>query len=154
MNLFNLERAFRHKRERGWDTVYITVDFHDVLFKGKYASDQDFELAPYAGSVMRWATLRPDIKLIAFTCSYARDFDRVNKWLEEHGIKFDYLNCNPECGDTKLASFERKFYFNIMLEDKAGFELEHDWLNIINELKRIGEWNLPELQQKALTNPK
>lgn len=145
MNIFNIERAFRHKKERGWDTIYLAVDFHDCLFAGKYGSDQDFVFSPGAERVMRWASLRPDIKLIAFTCSYAHDFERVNKWLATHGIKFDYLNCNPECGDTQLASFSKKFYFNILLDDKAGFEAEKDWFLVRQELERIGEWNLEEL---------
>ncbi len=150
MSPFNIERAFKWKKERGWDTLYIAVDFHDCLFPGKYSTDQELILAPYAGSVLRWATLRPDIKLIAFTCSYAKDFKRVNAFLNTHGINFNFLNCNPECGNTELASFSKKFYFNILLDDKAGFECETDWLLIINELKRIGEWNLEELQKKRL----
>lgn len=139
MNLFNLERAFRTKKERGWDKIYIAIDFHDTIFKGYYQTDQEFEFYPYAKNVLRNWTKREDIVLIAYTCSHAKDFERVNKWMNEHGINFEYLNENPECGNTDLAAFHQKFYFNVLLDDKAGMCGEEDWWNIITELRRIGE---------------
>lgn len=141
MNVFNLERAFKWKEERGWDFIYIGIDFHDVIFPGYYNSEQELHFFPHAEQVLRNWTDREDIKLIAWTSSHAEHFNHVNGRLNELGINFDYLNHNPECPTTELADFDRKFYFNVILDDKAGFEGEHDWLAIIDELKRIDQWN-------------
>ena len=119
------------KTVNNWDKIYWAIDLHDTLFKGKYASDQEIVLYPYAKEVLQALTLRKDTKLIAFTCSYALDFKRTNlKLQEKYGICFDYLNENPECDDTAYASFAKKPYFNILLDDKAGFDGEQDWYHI------------------------
>jgi hypothetical protein len=139
MNIFNLERAFKTKEERGWDKIYIAIDFHDTIFKGYYQTDQDFEFYPYAEEILQNWTSRDDIVLIAYTCSHAEDFEKVNKWMNSYGINFEYLNENPECGNTDLAAFHKKFYFNVVLDDKGGFVGGEDWLYIKRELIRIGQ---------------
>lgn len=141
MNIFNLERAFKLKEERNWEYMYIGIDFHDVIFPGYYDMHQELNFYPHAKEVLRHWTERSDIVLIAWTSSHAEHFNAVSESLKPHGIRFDYLNSNPECPTTKLANFDQKFYFNVILDDKAGFEGDKDWLAIINELKRIGQWN-------------
>jgi hypothetical protein len=131
MNCFNIERAFDTKRVRKWDKVYIAVDFHDTVFKGYYQNDQGFKFYQYAEQILRYWTKREDIVLIAYTCSHTADFERVNKWMNERGINFDYLNENPECENTELAAFHQKPYFNILLDDKAGEDFEDAWIIII-----------------------
>ena len=56
------------------------------------------------------------------------------------GINFTYINDNPEYIGNDYADFSKKFYYNILLDDKAGFEGETDWLLVKNELIRVGEW--------------
>jgi hypothetical protein len=58
-------------------------------------------------------------------------------WLLQHGIVIDYVNENPECVDTKLATFTDKFYFNVILDDKAGFEGDTDWALVSSELDEV-----------------
>ena len=141
MNVFNIERAFRHKKERGWDTIYWMVDLHDTIFPGKYASDQSYDVYPHCVEVLRWISHRPDQCIIVWTSSYAKDFEKMRVWFwNTHGIFLDYHNENPECGNTELAEFTTKPYFNILLDDKAGFVGETDWGLIKQELIRIGEW--------------
>lgn len=52
----------------------------------------------------------------------------------------DDHNENPECGNTDYADFTTKPYFNILLDDKAGMEMNSDWSLVKSELQRIGEW--------------
>lgn len=140
MNVFNIERAFQTKKDRGWDKIFIAIDFHDTIFKGYYDNSQKVEFYPYSEQVLRYWTSREDIVLIAYTCSHAHIFESVNKWLNTKGINFDYLNENPECPNTELAAFDKKPYFNIGLDDKFGFEPDEDWIKIIRELEIIGEY--------------
>ena len=54
--------------------------------------------------------------------------------LVSRGIPKDKLigfNRNPyEEEDTKVASFKEKPYFSILIDDKAGFCPEEDWLDL------------------------
>lgn len=79
---------------------------------------------------------------ILFTSSHKDAIDRQVSLLPHFGIWFKYINENPECPSTELCNFDSKFYFNILLDDKAGFVGDTDWLIIQHELKRIGEWNV------------
>ena len=142
MNLFNIERAFRRKKERDWDYLFWAIDIHDVLFPGQYASDQEFH--PYNGSieVLKWISDRSDQKIIIWTSSYSQHFDDVKKFFaKEHSVWLDFHNCNPICSNTDYADFTTKFYFNILLDDKSGMEGDTDWYLIKEELQRIGEWD-------------
>jgi hypothetical protein len=138
MNIFNIERAFKLKQERGWDTIYWMIDLHDTVFPGKYASDQDFEVYDGALEVLRYISDHEDMKIIIWTSSYASHFEDVRKFFEkEHIIVLDWHNENPECGSTELADFDTKPYFNILLDDKASFCGEHDWFTVGAELERV-----------------
>lgn len=135
-----VREAFRRKKERGWDCIYWAVDIHDTIFPGKYCSDQEYIVSSkYAPKVLKWISDQPDHKIIVWTSSYAKDFEKVARFFKkEYGINFDYHNGNPECGNNKYAEFTSKFYFNILCDDKAGFCQYTDWLNIWIELERMG----------------
>lgn len=127
--------ALKNKKERGWDTVYWCIDVHDTILKGKYESDQDYEFYPDAIKVLKWISEQEDHRIIIWTCSYAKEFDRLRSYMFcKYGIRLDYHNENPECGDTEIAEFTDKFYFNILLDDKAGFDARKDWTDLKNEI--------------------
>lgn len=141
MNIFNIENAFKLKKERGWDTIYWMIDLHNTVFPGKYESDQEFSVYPNCLKVLKYISNRNDMKIIVWTSSYAKHYDAVKDYFRhKSGIIFDYHNENPECGNTEYADFSTKPYFNILIDDKAGFCGESDWFLIEDELKRIGEW--------------
>ena len=138
MNLFNIERAFKTKAERGWHTLYVAVDAHGVLIKPYHHC---IEFYPEAIEVMMWFNSRPDFKVILWTSSHAKDIKNMLVNLKLSGVTIDFVNCNPLEANSERACFDRKFYFNILLDDKAGFEPETDWKSIKQELIRIGEWD-------------
>ena len=141
MNLFNIERAYADKKRRNWDKLFICIDVHDVILEGKYLLMNDgAAYFPNALNVLRQWSGRPDISLILWTSSHVVATAKVLDDLEKEGVRFNYVNENPECPNTNLCDFGRKFYFNVLLDDKAGFSGSEDWFLIENELKRIGEW--------------
>lgn len=142
MNFFNIRRTFIDKKRRGWEKIYIAIDLHETLIEGKYNKfNEGAEIYPYAKEFFEWANHRDDIVLILWTSSHKESLDEILPRLEKDGIKFNYINENPECESTELCDFKNKFYFNILLDDKAGFQGETDWQFVINELKAIGEWD-------------
>ena len=140
-----INTAFRKKEERGWDNwpkVFWAIDLHDVIIPGNYTrNNDDKDFYPCAQKVLQWLTNREDMCLILFTCSHDEATKSILEWLEDRKIRFDYVNENPECADSELCTFKNKFYFDILLEDKAGFNGVSDWYNIVNSLNALGEWS-------------
>lgn len=141
MNVFNIDRTYKEMARRNWDTIYVCVDVHDVILEGKYNRlNVGAAYMPNAIRVLKHWTHKPDVRLILWSCSHEDATSSVLAGLEAEGVKFDFINENPECPDNDLCSFGKKFYSNIILDDKAGFEGETDWHLIEAELKRIGQW--------------
>ena len=138
-----IKRAFRRKKEKGWPKVYIAVDLHDTVITGTY-NRMNVGAVPFPGAVevlKRW-TDREDICLILWTPSYLDAADAIRaRFLTEHGVRFDLWNENTEVPSGDLCDFSKKWYFDILLEDKAGFEAATDWLKIKQTLIEIGEWD-------------
>jgi hypothetical protein len=139
MNLFNIERSLQMKVQRDWNTLYVAVDLHATLIKPYY--DDIFEFYPDAIEVIQWFNKRPDFRVILWTASYPNEIKEFLKEAKENDITFDYINENPRELNSRKGCFDDKFYFNILLDDKAGFVGETDWTLIKNELIRLGEWD-------------
>lgn len=123
-----IRTAARKAYERKWDKIYVAVDWHDVICKSNYSEDGAYEFFDEAIPALQDASKNKQICLILYTSSYitvVEDFMRFCR--SEHGINFDYFNCNPEVKNTNYGEFGKKFYYDLILDDKAGFEPEEDW---------------------------
>lgn len=140
-----IERAFRKKIQGGWHkwpNMYWAIDLHDVIIPGTYTKNNDNrEFYPHAKEVLKWLSNRKDMRIILFTSSHEDSITDIDSWLLKNHIAFDYFNSNPECANNALCDFSKKFYFDILLEDKAGFDGMEDWLVVKNTLIDIGEWD-------------
>ncbi len=136
-----ISHAFHKVQSRNWPHVYLAIDVHDTIFKGTYQKNNEGKkFYPWAKEVLQNLSKNAKVKLIIYTSSHESPARDVIKWLEENDIKIFAFNSNPDHTGTDLCDFSKKFYFDIMLEDKAGFEGWHDWFLIMKELQRIGEW--------------
>jgi len=132
--------AFKKKEERKWERLYWMIDVHDTMFPGEYREGQGYSLGPEAVEVLQWLSNRPDMWTILWTSSYPAEYFKVTSWLwDEYGIDINFFNENPDCKNTDLADFSKKPYFNIILDDKAGF-MPSDWKVIKDTLIKLGEW--------------
>ena len=61
---------------------------------------------------------------------------RAVNWLTRHKIFFRYVNENPEIESNKVSNFSQKFHCNVILDDKAGFEGDKDWIIVKEELEK------------------
>lgn len=136
------------KRNHGekWEyPMYWAIDLHDVIIPGSYTRNNDGKcLFPNAHEVLKRLSGRKDMCLILFTSSHDDAVEEVLKWLKGYDIVFDYVNCNPECEDGELCCFQSKFYFDILLDDKAGFNGDVDWFNVAKTLVKVGQWDREE----------
>ena len=131
-----ISRAMQKRRDRGWDKTYWAIDLHDTIINSTYKSNHDdIKMYWMAGSVLRELSRRPSHVLILFTSSHDAYLEKMLQWFDEQGIHFNHVNCNPECPTTELSDFSKKFYFDIIVEDKAGFDPLEDWGAIWTALK-------------------
>ena len=136
-NTFNIEKTFKTKAERKWHTIYFAVDLHGTIIRPGH---DKVEFYPDAVSVVKWINKRTDCKIILWTSSHKEEIDTFISECAKNGISIDFINENPLEGDSKRACFDKKFYFNVLLDDKAGFDGERDWTRIKDALIDIGEW--------------
>ena len=141
MNIFNIKRAFRTMRDRGWDKIYWLVDVHDVILEPDYEQDSvGGALFPNAVKVLQRLSNRKDVCLILWTCSHRHVADKMLTMFSEDDINFQYVNENPEV-EGALGDYSVKLYANVILDDKAGFEGDKDWQLVEQELNDIDEGN-------------
>jgi hypothetical protein len=143
MNLFNIERALKRKLAKGYPKLYWCIDLHDVCIPGRYNKfNSDREFFPGAKEVLSFLSNSPNHCLILWSSSHRESLDEILPWFDSNGIHFSFINENPEIPNSHLCDFTNKFYFDVLLEDKAGFSGETDWLLIKEELVRLKEWVL------------
>ena len=121
-------KTYKIAVQRGWNCTFWAIDIHDVIIKSNYkAGDIPTEFLGDSKKVLQRISLRNDIVLILYTCSYPNEIEQYLELFRNNKINFKYVNENPECLNTGFGFFEKKFYFNVLFEDKAGFIPERDW---------------------------
>ena len=118
----------------GYETIYIIVDIHNTVLKPSFFNEEKFEYFPFAKETLQILSRRKDVRLIMWTSSFE---DKIQMYLDHfksEGIIFDYFNENPEFSSESMpfACFDKKFYYDIGIDDKFGFDAEVDWEEIFN----------------------
>jgi len=123
-------KAFEKKQERGWDKIYVFVDIHETVLYPTY--ELNGEKRFYASALMALQEMSnwDEISLGLYTCSYPEEIEEYLIFFEENGIVFEHVNTNKDEKNSKNGYFNDKPYFNVLLDDKAGFDPEHDWYDI------------------------
>lgn len=138
MNKKHIIKTFETKKTREWDTLYWAVDIHDTCVKANYSKDTlPTEFFSGAKEVLQRISNRKDCCLILYTCSHPPEIEQYLELFKSNGINFKYVNKNPEPKDTAFGCFKDKFYFNLMLDDKAGFNANTDWSEISEALDEV-----------------
>ena len=136
MNKFNIANSFRTGKERGYYESYWCIDLHGVICKPTYKRDYKYTFYKDAKKVLQFLSKRKDIMLILYTCSHNDSISRARSWLFKHKIIFDYTNENRRIKSNRVSNFSQKFHFNVLLDDKAGFEGDKDWAIVKKELEK------------------
>ena len=132
-----IENCFRNAQEKNWDKTYWAFDIHGTILKPNYRRNAiSTEFYPYAKEVMQLLSKRKDIVRILYTCSYPNEIEQYIAYFAQHDIYFDHINDNPDVGCDAYGYYEDKFYFNVLMDDKAGFDGESDWSAILAMLQK------------------
>jgi hypothetical protein len=131
------DKAFDKKELIGWDHIYVFVDVHDTIFKSTYNNDQkDYEYYFNAKMALQMMSKRKDIVLGLYTCSHSDQIARLLEKFEEDDIHFELVNDNPMEKNTAYADFSKKPYFNVLIDDKAGFDPEDGWYEVFKVVQK------------------
>lgn len=128
-----IEKAYKKAEERGYERIYYAIDVHDTILKSNYENGGYEFVNEDAKKCLRMISNRSEIYIILWSSLYRDEKYRVMDFLSENGISCDSINSNRMESDTKYADFSQKFYFSVLLDDKAGFDPDTDW-------KAIMEW--------------
>lgn len=121
---------------KGWEKTYWAIDIHGTIMIPNYkVGEITKEYYPWAKEVLQLLSIRKDVVLLLYTCSYPHEIEEYLSLFCQDGIQFQYVNENPEVTDGGYGHYKNKFYFNILLEDKAGFDPHTDWESIHTFLK-------------------
>jgi hypothetical protein len=145
-----IKKMFAHSFEKQWLETYWAFDVHGVILYPNHRKNQfSATFYPWAKETLQLISKRPDIVMIMFTSSYPAEINYYNNVFKYYGIDFKYINENPDIDSTKgnFGFYEKKFYFNVLFEDKAGFTPEEDWKPVYDLLTKYNE-------EGYLPNPK
>ncbi len=126
------------EKHPSWGFTYWAFDLHSTIIVPNYDNvNIPKEFYPHAKEVLQMLSKRDDMVLIMYTCSHPHEIEQYLELFEENGIHFKYVNENPEVltDHNGYGYYEKKFYFNVLFEDKAGFDAENDWYDVMKEMK-------------------
>ena len=129
---------FQYKVQRNWAYTYWMFDIHGTILRPNYKfgnTPKDFY--PYAKETLQYLSKLSDVEMIIYTCSHPHEIEEYVKLFAESGITFKFINENPEVvtQPNGYGCYDKKPYMNILFEDKAGFDPETEWLEVLEFMK-------------------
>ena len=139
-----IEKMFKHAFDKKWFLTYWAFDIHGVILKPNYIKNHyDADFYPWAKETLQLLTKRKDIVMIMYTSSYPEEIEYYYKIFKENNIYFNYINENPEIDSLKgnFGHYDKKFYFNVLFEDKSGYDPLIEWEMVYNLMKKYEKEN-------------
>ena len=129
-----IEEAYIYAQKKGWPTLYWLVDIHSTIAESNYADEMP-SLIQEAVPAIQELQSYSETCLILWSSCYKHDHLRyMRHFLIEGGMKFTYFNENPEIVSTATGDFSMKPYFNVLIDDKAGFR-RNDWKMVVEAVR-------------------
>ena len=122
------EKAVKKKNEREWAHIYVFIDIHNTILYPTYGNKHEpnkFYLD--AKETLQLLSKADDIVLGLYTRSYPEDIANYLDFFEDRNIHFELVNENSMEKSNKYGDFSKKPYFNVLIDDNAGFDAEKDW---------------------------
>jgi hypothetical protein len=123
-----IETALSTASKRSWDKTYWCFDIHGTIIKPTFKGGPiPTDFYPYAKECLQRISQFENVVMILQTCSYPHEIEAYIEFFKPLDIHFKYIGENPEVANGPYGYYDNKFYFNVMFEDKAGFDPENDW---------------------------
>lgn len=144
---YAMRRAFEKRRDRNYDTTYWAIDIHDTIVPSTYTYPNTYNVTAYDHMLecLQLLSGMPDHKIILWSCTAKERSTELIDLLKTHDINIDFYNENPECESTDICDFNSKFYTDLIIEDKAGWNPYKDWSLLYVHLLLIKESGTEEI---------
>jgi hypothetical protein len=128
------EKAFALAKERGWKHIAVAVDLHGTVFRPTYSDELAIEYYDKAQGCLKlmseeYEGITP--LMYMYTCTpYDVQHRYMNFFRRSQYITMytkDVVQAVMKIENNSFQNFEDKPYFNVLLEDKAGFNPDRDW---------------------------
>lgn len=135
--------AYREKKGRVLNDgykMYWFFDIHGTILKPNYqAGNTPKDYYPYAEETLKYLSTINDITMVLYTCSHPHEIQEYIDLFHKSEIKFEFVNENPavvtEIGG--YGCYDKKPYMNVLFEDKAGFDPEVEWKEVLDYMKSM-----------------
>ena len=117
--------------------IYWNVDLHGVCFQSNYANSEYLWINDDCIKCLQEISNNHISRLILWSSCHIQEQIKIKEFMRKHDIHVDFFNENPLVENTHYADFSKKYYFSILLDDKAGFEPDKDWFDILNVLETV-----------------
>lgn len=129
--------AYKMLKARGWNKMYWAFDVHGTIIKPNWKKGNiPTEFYPHAVEALQMISIRTEIVTMLYTCSLPEEIPLYKQLFEGKDIRMDYVNKNPEVPSQGYGYYDKKPYFNVLFEDKAGFNPNRDWVKVIDILNQ------------------
>lgn len=136
MNLFKyIKNVLENREKNGYEYIYFLIDVHNTILIPSFDNEETFQYYNNAKEALQMLSNCKFIKMIMWTSSYPEKIRMYLNHFKENGINFDYANENPLMSNSSFGCFDTKFFYDIGIDDKFGFEAEKDWSLIIETIK-------------------
>jgi len=145
-----IQKQWARQHRNKWYESFWLFDLHGTIIEPNHRRGNcEVVYYPYAKEVLQILTNRQDIRTIIFTSSYPEELKGYDELFKKDGINFKYLNENPEiCEENGMFGYYKlKPYFDVMFEDKAGFNPNTEWELIYVLLKSTVSF-IPDIKWK------
>lgn len=128
--LRGVSRAYNVAMERKHEMIFWCIDLHGTVLESNYSSDSFTFLNPEQTiPALQLISSLPESRIILWSGINDADRESVLELFAEHNIRVDWVNENPAVPSSGTGNFEEKFYFSILVDDKAGFNY-FEWRNV------------------------
>lgn len=128
-------KTFELKKEKNWKYIYIAIDIHGTILKPCHKEKENYEYFPYAKETLQFISNMDDIKLILFTSSHEKNIKDYIAHFQNDNIHFCYINENKDVDSDEIGCYDKKFYTDIGIDDKFGFDANTEWLELFELFK-------------------
>lgn len=137
MNLIKaIKQAYKTKEEKQWPKLFWAIDLHGVCLNSNYANSNYTFINDKVVEALQLLQQHSENELIIWSSRHDFEKPSILDFFAKNGINIKYFNTNPLVNNTITGDFTQKFYFNILLDDKAGFDPDIDWQTIIDFYKQ------------------
>ena len=130
-----IDNAYLKMNLRNWDTIYWAVDLHGVCLKSNYKNNRYEWINEQAKEALQLISRLPESNIILWSSVHHFEITQISVFFAKNNIQVAGFNQNLYEENTEVSCFDEKFYFSVLLDDKAGFDPDTDWQLIIDNLK-------------------